>query len=74
MTLRSNPDQRLAPCTPMRSCLHSLIRQATNVLLDTFEPFKRPQLVSAQTNFHHHLTSPSAEAYLHRSPHLIQNP
>src|ERR1700687_1528914 len=51
MTLRSNPDQRLAPCTPMRSCLHSLIRPAKNALLDTFEPFKRPQLVSAPTNF-----------------------
>ena len=33
MTLRSNPDQRLAPCTPMRSCLHSLIHYATSALL-----------------------------------------
>jgi hypothetical protein len=33
MTLRSNPDQRLAPCTPMRSCLHSLIHHATSPLL-----------------------------------------
>jgi hypothetical protein len=33
MTLRSNPDQRLASCTPMQSCLHSLIRHATSALL-----------------------------------------
>jgi hypothetical protein len=33
ITLRSNPGQRLAPRTPMRSCLHSLIRHATSALL-----------------------------------------
>jgi hypothetical protein len=33
MTLRSNPDHRLALCTPMRSCLHSLIPHARSALL-----------------------------------------
>ena len=70
MTPCSNPDQRLAPCTPMRSCLHFPIRPATNALLDTLEPLKRPQLLWPRTYFKHHRTSPSTEACLYRSQYF----
>ena len=52
MTLNTNPDPRLAPCTPTHSCLEPFPSAQVIALLYPDLALDNQQLISALTSFH----------------------
>jgi len=54
MTLNTNPDSRLAPCTPTHSCVKPIPSAHVIALLYPNRALDNQQLISALTGFHQH--------------------
>ena len=54
MTLNTNPDPRLAPCTPTHSCLERIPSAHVIALLYPDLALDNRQLISGLTSFHQH--------------------
>src|SRR5947209_16185412 len=52
MTLNTNPDPRLAPCTPTHSCLERIPSAHETALLYPGHALNNQQLISGLTSFH----------------------
>jgi hypothetical protein len=74
MTLNTNPDPRLAPCTPTHSCLERIPTAQVSALFYPNQALDKRQLISRLTSLHQHRNRFMHHRTLTPSPNLIQYP